>query len=68
MCACGKGGVGDLLSMYIGRAAVYPGMVSVSGGGVGLESRMTSCYPIKLTGCSSDVFENTSKRKKNFIS
>ena len=29
MCACGKGGVGDLLSMYIGRAAVYPGMVSV---------------------------------------
>ena len=29
MCACEKGGVGDLLSMYIGRAAVYPGMVSV---------------------------------------
>lgn len=29
VCACGKGGVGDLLSMYIGRAAVYPGMVSV---------------------------------------
>ena len=40
----------------------------LSGGGVGLESRMTSCYLIKLTGCSSDVFENTSKRKKNFIS
>ena len=37
----------------------------LSGGGVGLESRMTSCYLIKLTGCSSDVFENTSKRKKN---
>ena len=30
MRACGKGGVVDLLSMYlIGRAAVYPGMVSV---------------------------------------
>lgn len=29
VCACGKGGVRDLLSMYIGRAAVYPGMVSV---------------------------------------
>ena len=38
----------------------------LSGGGVGLESRMTSCYLIKLTGCSSDVFENTSKRKKKF--
>ena len=38
----------------------------LSGGGVGLESRLTSCYLIKLTGCSSDVFENTSKRKKNF--
>lgn len=40
----------------------------LSGGGVGLELRMTSSYLIKLTGCSSDVFENTSKRKKNFIS
>lgn len=38
----------------------------LSGGGVGLESRMTSCYLIKLTGCSSDVFENTSKRQKKF--
>ena len=38
----------------------------LSGGGVGLESRMTSCYLIKLTGCSSDVFENTSKKEKKF--
>ena len=36
----------------------------LSGGGVGLESRMTSCYLIKLTGCSSDVFETPLKGKK----
>lgn len=57
MCACvGREGWGiysqnELLATHIGYAAVYPGMVSVG----------VVVVVIKLTGCSSDIFENTSK-------